>query len=143
MSLTFPSSKPRRVRLLALVCGVLLFFWLRVEDNATLPPVMAGLGLCLISAYAWVDRTLGGKTIRLRYLFPGAALLGSHCGAGTAAAAALLMVLKNGSHAHVFPDYPFGLIVEILQRAPLWALAGGLGCFGLTVAWWALRDQRS
>jgi hypothetical protein len=140
MSLSLPPTNPRRDRLIAIGCGALLFFWLRIEDNSTLPPVLAGLALTLVAAFLWLDGALGGKTLRLRYVFPGAALLGGISGLGTAAAAALLMLLKNGTHGHVFPDYPFGVIVEILRRAPLWALAGGLAVFGISLAWWALRD---
>jgi hypothetical protein len=56
---------------------------------------------------------------------------------------ALLMLIKDGLHAHLFPDYPFGMIVDILGRAPLWALAGILAGIGLLLAWWAIKQNDS
>jgi hypothetical protein len=137
MSFTLPQSNPRRTRLLVLGYGIAVFFWLRLEDNTIVPAALAGLGLSLVGAFLWITNNLGGKTLRLRFVLPGAALLGTICGLGASAATAGLMLLKNGMHAHVFPDFPFGVIVEILQLAPLWALAGGLIGFGLALAWWA------
>lgn len=141
MSLVFPAPNPRLIRLTALISGAALFMWLSVEDNTIAPAVIAGLVLSLVTAYAWINNNLGGKTLSLRSVISGAALLGAVIGLGTAAAASGLMLLKNGMHSHVFPDYPFGVIVEILQRAPLWALAGGLAGFGLALAWSALRPE--
>lgn len=140
MPLAFPLHNPRRTRLLILAYGILVFLWLRIEDNSVLPAVTAGLGLSLLAAFIWLTNNLSGRTLRLRYALPGAALLGGLCGLGAAAATAGLMLLKNGMHGHVFPDFPFGIIVEILQRAPLWALAGGLIGLGLALAWWALQQ---
>lgn len=136
----FPTLNPRRIRIAALGCGVGVFFWLRIEDNSVLPAVIAGLALSLLGALIWAARNLGGKTLRLRWIVLGAALLGGLCGLGAAVATAGLMLLKNGMHGHVFPDFPFGVIIEILQRAPLWTLAGGLAGLGLALAWWALQD---
>jgi hypothetical protein len=139
MSLTFPHHNAHRARLIALVCGIAIFFWLRLEDNTILPAVLAGLALSLLAAFLWLNNKFGGKTLRLRDALLGAALFGALCGMGTAAVTAGLMLLKNGMHGHFFPDYPFGVIVEILQRAPLWALAGGLASLGLTLAWMGLK----
>jgi hypothetical protein len=54
------------------------------------------------------------------------------------------MLVKNGLHSHLFPDYPFGLIVDLLARAPLWALAGMFAGIGLLLAKWAVqrRDKK-
>ncbi|PJF26317.1 MAG: hypothetical protein CUN53_08335, partial [Phototrophicales bacterium] len=49
-----------------------------------------------------------------------------------------LMLLKNGLHGHVFPDYPFGVIAEMLLRAPVWIGAGAL-----TALAWLLFTNRS
>jgi hypothetical protein len=141
MLFSIPLYNPRRARLLAIGCGIVLFFWLRIEDHTVLPAVTAGLGLSLLAAFLWLTNNLGGKSLCLRYALPGAPLLGAVCGLGTAAATAVLMLLKNGMHGHVFPDFPFGVIVEILQRAPLWAFAGGLAGFGLVLAWWVFTKN--
>jgi hypothetical protein len=137
---SIPAYNSRRARLLTLGYGISVFLWLRIEDNSLLPAVVAGLGLSLLAAFLWLTNNLGGKGLRLRYVLPGAALLGALCGLGAATATTGMMLLKNGMHGHVFPDFPFGVIVEILQRAPMWALAGGLAGLGLVLAWWALKQ---
>ena len=139
MNFAIPLNNPRRTRLLTIACGVVVFFWLRIEDNNVIPAVIAGFGLSLLGAFIWLTKNLSGKTLRPHYLLFGSALLGAVCGLATAVGTAGLMLLKNGMHGHAFPDFPFGVIVEILQRAPSWALAGGLAGLGLILAWWALR----
>ncbi len=52
-------------------------------------------------------------------------------GLGGSVATAGLMFFKNARHAHVFPDYPAGMLLATLERAPMWAAAGGL--IGLSV----------
>jgi hypothetical protein len=127
--------------LFALTVGILLFLWLRIEDSAVFPAVFMGFGSTLTAGYLWLTTRFGGKSLPMRYLFPGAALLGALSGLAVSAVSAALMLLKNGMHGHAFPDYPFGVIVETLQRAPLWALAGALACLGLALAWRALRSE--
>ncbi len=56
---------------------------------------------------------------------------------------AALMLIKNGLHAHLFPDYPFGMIAEILTRAPVWALAGIFAGVGALLARWTVKRVRS
>jgi hypothetical protein len=143
MLFPIPTYHSRRIRLLALGYGLSVFLWLRIEDNSALPAVVAGQALSLLLAVLWVTRNYGGTTLRLHCILPGAMLLGAVCGLATAATTTGLMLLKNGMHGHSFPDFPFGVIVEILQRAPLWALAGGLTGLGLAFAWWALRYRNS
>lgn len=138
MTFAIPSNNPRRTRLLAIGCGVVIFFWLRIEDNSVLPAAIGGLALSLLGAYIWLMKNFSGKTLNTGYLLLGLTLTGAVCGLATAAVTAGLMLLKNGMHGHVFPDFPFGVIAEILQRAPLWALAGGLVGLGLALAWRAL-----
>ncbi|MCI0350326.1 MAG: hypothetical protein L0Z53_12955, partial [Acidobacteriales bacterium] len=107
MLFSIPLYNPRRARLLAIGCGIVLFLWLRLEDNTVLPAVTAGLGLSLLATFLWLTNNLGGKTLRLRYALPGAPLLGAVCGLGTAAATAVLMLLKNGMHGHVFEQHQY------------------------------------
>jgi hypothetical protein len=66
-------------------------------------------------------------------------LLGAADGLGTSVATAVLMFFKNARHAHVFPDYPAGMIIAVLERAPLWAAAGALAGLSIGLAWLALQ----
>jgi hypothetical protein len=58
-------------------------------------------------------------------------LSGGAIGGGGAVTAAAAMLLKNGLHGHIFPDYPFGVIAEMLLRAPVWMAAGALTALAL------------
>ena len=77
-----------------------------------------------------------------RFRIVGAALLGAIAGLGGVLATVALMLLKTGMHSHIFPDYPPGEMLEMLQRAPTWALAGALAGVGLALAVRALRPNR-
>lgn len=129
------------LRLAAFGCGALVFVWTSLEDNSVLPAALLGSGFAVIVVALWVMARLGGKTFPARSALLLAAAAGAATGLAAALIVALLMLLKNGLHAHLFPDYPFGLIVDILARAPLWTLAGIFAGVGLLLAWWALQRR--
>jgi hypothetical protein len=129
----------RRLRWTALVSGVVTFLWLGREDNAVWPVTLLGLTLTILIGLTLALGQLGGQTIPRRYLLPGAMLSGALVGLGTALTTAGLMLFKNAWHAHLFLDYPVGLLLAILARAPAWALAGALVGGGLALVWAALR----
>ena len=60
-----------------------------------------------------------------------AAMSGALIGALASLTTPLLMLFKDLRHAHVFPDYPAGMMLATLERMPAWALAGGLAGFGI------------
>jgi hypothetical protein len=131
-----------RLRLIALVYGAVLLFWSSLEDNSVLPAALLGAGLALIVSSAWLTRRYGGRTFTARTALLGTALAGAALGLASSLAAAGLMLVKNGMHSHLFPDYPFGLIVDMLARSPLWALAGIFAGIGLLLAWWAIKNEK-
>ncbi|MBE2267454.1 MAG: hypothetical protein IAE80_04435 [Anaerolinea sp.] len=106
--------------------GVGLFLWLSLEDYAPLSAVIAGSALTLLLAYAAITAWWGGKTLSPSAWWIAAGVGGALIGGGAAVISAALMLFKNGMHAHLFPDYPPGLILAMLERAPVWALAGAL-----------------
>ncbi|NWG16722.1 MAG: hypothetical protein HXY41_08815 [Chloroflexi bacterium] len=122
----------RRARLFALPFGLALLLWLSLEDTHIWPVALLGLGLSALLNLFFVLDKLGGQAIPRRYALPLAALAGVLIGLGASIAAAGLMFFKNALHAHVFLDFPPGLMLAMLERAPAWALAGGL--FGLGLA---------
>jgi hypothetical protein len=139
--LTIP-RRSLRLRLIALGYGGGLLLWSSLEDNNVLPAALLGGGLALLLLTLWLTgASFGGKTLAGRRAVLGAALFGAAAGFGAALATAALMLLKDGLHAHLFPDYPFGMIVDILARAPLWALAGLLASVGALLAWWAIKEK--
>jgi hypothetical protein len=131
----------RRARLIPLIYGGAAFLWLRLEDNNVLPAVLVGLCGALVASGIWAAHRLGGRAFPLRYALVGAALFGALVGLATAPATAAAMLIKNGLHGHLSPDYPFGLIADIFARAPTWMLAGALAGLGMMLAWAALRRE--
>lgn len=123
------------LRLLAIGYGLALWFWLQLEDNTVVPVTLFGLGMTLLASLFWLLRQFGGQLIPRRYIVVGGGLVGALVGLGTAVATALLMLLKTGLHGHLYPDYPPGLIIALLERAPVWVLAGGLAGVGVALLW--------
>ncbi len=128
-----------RLRLTALGYGGILLIWSSLEDNTMLPVALLGGGLALLGMILWITRNYGGASFTRRLALLAASLVGAATGLAASLATALLMLIKDGLHSHVFPDYPFGMLVDTLTRAPLWALAGILAGIGLLLAWWAVR----
>lgn len=131
----------RRTRLIALAYGMALFLWLSVEDDAVWPVTGFGLGLAsLIIVLTLLDK-LGGRVISVRRIPLAGMLLGALIGLATSLITAGLMFFKNAVHAHIFPDYPPGLMLSMIERAPVWSLAGGLLGLGLAWVWLALPKE--
>lgn len=126
---------------MALAGGGGVFLWTSLEDTTVLPVTLLGGGLALILLLLWVAGRFGGRTFEGRNAIMAAALLGAAWGLAAALLVALLMLVKNGLHGHLFPDYPFGMITEILARAPLWALAGIFAGIGLLLGWWGIKRK--
>ncbi len=136
-----PAFKTKWFRLAALVIGIIVFLWLRFEDdNVIAASVCALLGSCLI-AVGWAWRRVGGRDYSWRWMLAACAALGGLIGLGTAAAAAILMLIKNGLHAHLFPDFPFGMISGVFTLAPIWAVGGALIGLGIGAVWIVWKAQ--
>jgi hypothetical protein len=125
--------------LIVLGYGFTTLLWLQLEDNHVLPVTLLGLAGVTLLGIFWALSKFGGSALPLRIVVLGVMLLGALIGVGTALATALLMLFKTGMHAHLFPDYPPGLMIATLQRAPLWGLAGALAGLGLALLWLATR----
>lgn len=132
---------PRRggwSRWVAIVTGAAVFIWLRLEDNDPFFAVVLGALVSVVWAALWLLGRWGGKMVAKRTVLVLAPALGAASGLGAALSTTLLMFFKNASHAHLYPDFPIEVMAAILQRAPLWFVAGalaGLGtaCIGLAL----------
>jgi hypothetical protein len=131
----FISHAPRRLRGVTLGYGVILFLWLTPEDSIWLAAAL-GAGLSLLASVHLLFRLVGGRTLSARQWFAGMVGLSALCGAGTAPAAALLMLVKVAAHSHAYPDYPVGVFAGIFQRLPLWTAAGALAGLALALIFW-------
>ncbi len=138
--LTIP-QRGRRTRLILLVTGTAVFIWSGVEDSTVLPVTVFGTGLSLLTLAAWLMGRCGGRTLDARYVPPVVMAFGGSVGLGASVWTALLMFFKDARHAHIFPDYPLPLILAILERAPLWAVAGGLIGLAVGLLWLSSRPR--
>ena len=138
--LTLP-RRGRRARLVAVIYGVIVFVWLSPEDFTVWPVVVLGGGLAGLTITLWLMGRLGGRTLSARWVTLGGVLWGAAIGLGTSLTAVALMFFKDALHAHLFPDYPPGLMLAILRRAPFWTLAGALAGLGLVLVWLAARGN--
>ncbi len=125
MNMKLPRMNPA-LRLQAVGCGLLVLFWLAPEDTSVLPAALLGIASSFTLLLTQVASKLGGTQVSGAALLAGCVLFGMGVGAGAAVGTALLMFFKNALHAHTFLDFPPEVIVAMLARTPVWALAGAL-----------------
>jgi hypothetical protein len=121
---------PRWLSPLTLIYGITVFLWLTPEDTIWLAAVLGLCGAILIALHT-ILRRYSGKQFSQRSIFFMLILVGGLIGGGAALTTTGLMFLKTVIHRHVFPDYPLPLLLAMLERAPVWTLAGilvGLAC---------------
>ncbi|MBC8170412.1 MAG: hypothetical protein H7X77_02020 [Anaerolineae bacterium] len=116
----------RKIRWITILWGLAVFLWLAVEDNTVLPVVLLGSSGAFLIVSLRITRMQPMSRLRL-------ILGGSLTGLGASVLTTLLMLLKNGQHSHLYPDFPLALMGAMLTRAPIWILAGGLGGLGLVL----------
>ena len=120
-----PGDKLRRGALL--LTGLAILFWSGLEDSDTSAVTLLG-ALSSISLTLWLlSRLAASPSMRALHI----ALAGALAGALAALCTATLMLFKNLRHAHIFPDYPAEMLLAVLERLPLWAIAGGLAGLGI------------
>ena len=129
----------RRSRLLALMYGTAVFVWLSLEDVSVWPAAVFGTLLAILISVLVVLDKLGGRWIPAGRVPLLGIAGGAVAGLGSSVGIAALMFFKNARHAHLFPDYPAPQMLAVLERAPLWAIAGGLTGLSLGLGWLALR----
>lgn len=140
--LTLPHA-PRWTRWLVIACGVLLLMWLSREDNRVWPVTLLGLSMTLLAITLRGLDHYGGRPLAARYLPVLLSLWGVLVGLGSSLTTASLMLLKSALHSHIVPDYPPGLMLAMLERAPIWALGGGLIGVALALGWLAVGTAQS
>lgn len=137
--------RPTRARHLLVISGIAALLWSGMEDNdarlVTLLGALLAAGACmtLVNSRCFPARLQSLSAVKR------AALSGALSGALASVATPLLMLFKDLRHAHVFPDYPPGMMLATLERMPVWALAVGLAGFGFGILlklWGDWRQDR-
>lgn len=131
------------MRLVAVGYGLVMLLWLSLEDTHTEPVALLGTGFALLSVAGWLIGQYGGVSLAARLWMPGAVLVGALTGAGAALMTTLLMFFKTAQHSHVFPDYPLPMMLAMLQRLPVWGVAGALIGLGVVLIAWSVRASTS
>lgn len=118
-------DKLRRAALLLI--GLAILLWSGLEDKDVAAVVMLG-ALSSTTLTLWLlSRIYAGLTDKPIAM----ALAGALAGALASLCTAALMLFKNLRHAHVFPDYPAEMLLAVLERLPLWSIAGALAGLGI------------
>lgn len=138
--ITLPAIPRAWLRWAIIAGGMTVFFWLRLEDYGVLTAALMGLALAALASAAWLWPRIARRALTPVRLLLSMAAAGAAAGLLTALFSALLMLLKDGFHGHLYPDYPATLIAGTVARAPAWALAGAL--IGVAAAQLLLARRR-
>lgn len=120
-------------RHLMVASGIAVLLWSGMEDSDAVLVTFLGLLMAtavttwLLDSHAWRARVAGASAPRQ------AALAGALTGTLASVTTPLLMLFKDLRHAHIYPDFPTGIMLATLERMPAWALAGGLAGFGIGI----------
>ena len=131
-TLPVPGSLARTV---TVFYGVLVFLWLSPEESQVWPVAALGVGLAALTILWLAARRLAGRALTTGQVAVGGLLAGALVGLAGCVATGSLMFFKNALHAHAFPDFPPGLVLALLSRAPDWTVAGGLAGLGTALLW--------
>ncbi|RMF77678.1 MAG: hypothetical protein D6737_16940 [Chloroflexi bacterium] len=131
----------RRLRMATLLYGMIVFFWLTPEEDSVVTVTILGVVAAFLMAWWQLLRWRGGHAVRARLVPLMLAVFGALVGILAGGATAFLMLMKNAIHGHENLDYRPELMLAILERVPVWALAGALLGLGFGLAWLALREN--
>ena len=122
-----------------LLIGVATLLWSGLEDSDSRAVTILGTLASLLIASRLVTRLAAGRLLNSIDITLAGALAGGLASLCTVA----LMLFKNLRHAHIFPDYPADMLLAILERLPLWTVAGGLAGLGIGLLLsWLPRNTR-
>jgi hypothetical protein len=118
---------------LMVISGIAVLLWSGLEDHDAVLVTALGAFMAAAATMMLLNSQRFGARVAKDNLPKRAALVGALIGMLASVTTALLMLFKDLRHAHVFPDYPPGMMLATLERMPIWALAGGLAGFGLGI----------
>jgi hypothetical protein len=112
-----------RLRGLSIALGVVILFWLPIEDTHLTFATILAYAICFLGT-----TLVGNKWQLTSHLYPGLGFLGGLC---VGPVGFMLMVLKIGLHNHGTPDFTLAQLIRLLFLAPTGAISGFLFGLGL------------
>lgn len=127
------------LRVLSLLLGAIVLFWLPVEDtNLRGPIVLGAIGAALAGLHLYHRLQQVRTPVPVFHTI----VLGGLAGLAAGPLAVALMVFKSGLHGHGFPDFSTAELWRVLSNAPRWGLVGLLGG-GALAGGLAVRRKRT
>ncbi|MEM9951251.1 MAG: hypothetical protein AAF846_06620 [Chloroflexota bacterium] len=125
MTIIVPTLK-NKARFLMIGYGLILLFWMSLENRDTLIVALLGTGATLIYLGSALLKRFGGREFTHRAWSTAVVFLGAVFGGLSVVTTALLMFFKSSWHGHLYPDFPPAMIWAMLMRLPYWMLSGAL-----------------
>ena len=120
------TSIPLCLRLAGLVIGASIFIWVPFEDLSIQWVLLLSVAIC-----GWFAiRILLNHSTRNWLTVVRHSLVGGLAGLAVAPLAFLLIILKNGLHAHHVPDFTVDQIQALFSLVPYLSISGLLLGFG-------------
>jgi hypothetical protein len=114
------------VRSTWVVTALVWFVWLAYEDRSLGTVIGLSAVICIAFALSAVSRWRGGKAAERRRWLLESMGIGLLTGALVAPVAVLLILIKISLHSHGTPDFTTSDIAQVMNRLPVWSLAGTL-----------------
>jgi hypothetical protein len=130
------SSTPIQLRYLAIVLGVLFLLWIPIEDMHEGFVLLLAGSMCAWLAARHLSRTHNARgRLWLRQT-----AIGLTAGIAVTPVSLMLMIFKNGIHAHEVPDFSAQQMASVIEMTPIWASSGLLVGLGSSL-WKKARDR--
>lgn len=126
---------PLRMRLTAIILGMVFLFWLSIEDESEYFAILFSISICSWLAAAFLMQRIKTHPANLHHFI----ILGTIAGALITPLALFLMAFKTGLHGHPSPDYTAQQILSVIRKTPIWILGGFLISLGSGI--WFLNRQ--
>ncbi len=109
-------------RFSAILAGMVLLFWLSIEDQSELPALLMSTLVVILVTLRYMIVGMRFRSLSWRaYL-----LVGMIAGLAVPLIALSLMTLKIGIHGHGVPDYSLQQYINVVYTIPGWIVGGGL-----------------
>jgi len=132
---TSQKTIPLRMRLIAIILGMVFLFWLPIEDTSEYSAILFSIAICGWLAAAYLIQRMKTKPATLTLFI----LVGSIAGILVTPLTLFLMAFKTGFHGHHSPEYTTQQLLSVVRKTPVWLIGGFLISFGSGI--WHINRQ--